>query len=482
MRNQTFRTKLPKIVGLAYALSGGISATRIDAAPLPNQEEMWRIIQAQQKEIEALKAKLQRVEIQPSEASQETAQKQQKVQELERKTGVLTEEVEKLRTQLVIPEETAYKSVYGLGPAASKIYQVNKGLSIGGYGEGFYQNRVEDPNNEGDNADFLRLVLYTGYKFTDKILFNSEIEFEHATTGEGAEEKGEVSVEFANLDFLLQPMVNIRAGLVLLPVGFINEIHEPPFFHGNNRPEVERRIIPSTWREIGVGLFGELLPGLQYRIYAVNGLDARGFDSESAIREGRQSGSGVKAEDLAFTGRLDYSPSSAPGFLIGFSTYLGNSGQDQLFNGQEADVFTQLYEGHLQWRHRGLELRALGAWGHIDDAELVSAEKSTAEQDTVIGEAFYGWYAEAAYDVMPLLWTGTTQYLAPFFRYEQLDTVAEAPTGFADDPSRDREIFQGGLSYKPIPNVVIKADYRNYEVKAGENRADEFNLGLGFIF
>jgi hypothetical protein len=92
-----------------------------------------------------------------------------------------------------------------------------------------------------------------------------------------------------------------------------------------------------------------------------------------------------------------------------------------------------------------------------------------------------GWYAEAAYDVMPLLWTGTTQYLAPFFRYEQLDTVAEAPTGFADDPSRDREIFQGGLSYKPIPNVVIKADYRNFEAKAGD-RADEFNLGLGFIF
>jgi hypothetical protein len=268
-------------------------------------------------------------------------------------------------------------------------------------------------------------------------------------------------------------MINIRAGLVLLPIGFINEIHEPPFFHGNNQPEVERRIIPSTWREIGVGLFGELLPGLQYRIYAVNGLDARDFDSESAIREGRQSGSRVKAEDLAFTGRLDYSPGFAPGLLIGASAYLGNSGQDQTFDGQKADVFTQLYEGHVQWRHRGLELRALGAWGHIDDAELVSAQN-----DTVIGEAFYGWYTEAAYDVIPLLWTGTTQYLAPFFRYEQLDTVAEAA---ADDPSRDREIFQGGISYKPIPNVVIKADYRNFEAEAGD-RADEFNLGLGFIF
>jgi uncharacterized small protein (DUF1192 family) len=337
-REDILRADLPIALSAACVFLLGLTTAGANAAPLPSQEEMWRIIQAQQREIKALKAERQQPKTQSAEAPQaipqkpqEPAQKEQKVEELERKTGVLTEEVEKLRTQLVIPEETAYKSVYGLGPAASKIYQVSKGLSIGGYGEGFYQNRVEDPNNEGDNADFLRLVLYTGYKFTDKILFNSEIEFEHATTGEGAEEKGEVSVEFANLDFLLQPMVNIRAGLVLLPVGFINEIHEPPFFHGNNRPEVERRIIPSTWREIGVGLFGELLPGLQYRIYAVNGLDARGFDSESALREGRQSGSGAKAEDLAFTGRLDYSPSSAPGFLIGFSTYLGNSGQDQLF-------------------------------------------------------------------------------------------------------------------------------------------------------
>jgi hypothetical protein len=150
--------------------------------------------------------------------------------------------------------------------------------------------------------------------------------------------------------------------------------------------------------------------------------------------------------------------------------------KSQLFNGQEADVFTQLYEGHLQWRHRGLELRALGVWGHIDDAELVSAQNNT-----IVGEEFYGWYTEAAYDIMPFLWPGTTQYLAPFFRYEQLDTIASAPVGFADDETRDREIFQGGISYKPIPNVVIKADYRNFEAEAG-TRADEFNLGLGFIF
>lgn len=460
--------------GLAVAVSTAVSSNK--AAEMPKtMEEMWQIIQAQQREIEALKAKQKQYEEAEKIVKEKTEREEKKVEkvETEEKIGILAQEVEKLKTRMVIPEEPKYKSMYGLGPAASKIYQVSKGLSLGGYGEGSYQTLVDDEGDAKDRADFLRLVLYAGYRFTDNILFNSEIEFEHASTGQP---DGEVSVEFANLDFLLHPMANIRAGLMLLPVGFINEIHEPPFFHGNNRPEVERRIIPTTWRENGIGLFGELAPGLQYRIYGVNGLDATGFGSESAIRGGRQSGSRALAEDLAFVGRLDYSPTFLPGFLVGGSAYLGNSGQDQTFAGRKPDVFTQLYEGHVQWRYRGLELRALGAWGHIDDAELVSRENGE-----VVGEEFYGWYAEAAYDVMPLLWPDTTQYLAPFFRFEQLDTVAEAPSGFADDPTRDREIFQVGLSYKPIFNVVLKADYRNFEAEAGR-RADEFNLGLGFIF
>jgi hypothetical protein len=173
---------------------------------------------------------------------------------------------------------------------------------------------------------------------------------------------------------------------------------------------------------------------------------------------------------------LDYSPTLVPGLLVGASAFLGNSGQDEEFADQRPDVFTQLYEGHLQWRYRGFEFRALGAWGHIDDAEVLSAAKGET-----IGEENFGWYVETAYDVMPLIWPGTTQYLAPFFRYERFDTLAEVPVGFPDDPNLDREIFQGGISYKPIPNVVIKADYRNFDAEEGEV-ADEFNLGLGFIF
>ncbi|GAB6067917.1 FlxA-like family protein [Methylothermus subterraneus] len=443
---------------------------------MPSTEELWRIVQQQQREIRELKAKLEAKERQEETRVQTTeakpAEEAGEVQELKRQTSILAKELEKMRTLLVIPEEPKYKSMYGLGPAASKVYQVGRGLSIGGYGNALYTVLTDDQNGGRDQADLERVVLYTGYKFSDRILFNSEIEFEHATTGEGSEEKGEVSVEFAALDFFIDPKVNVRAGLVLMPVGFINLIHEPPFFFGNRRPEVERRIIPTTWREVGVGLFGELLPGLTYTTYAVNGLNALGFE-DTGIREGRQAGSKAKAENLAWVGRLDYAVPQLPGLTVGASAYLGDSGQGEI---QGAEVFTQLYEGHLQWHYRGLEFRALGAWSHIGDAGKVSRAAGEA-----VGREQFGWYTELGYNILPWFWPDSTQYLAPFFRYERWDTQAEVASGFKKNGKLDRSLWQFGVNYKPIPNVVIKADYRNIDADRGD-LADEFNLGLGFIF
>ncbi|MEQ1544889.1 hypothetical protein [Methyloglobulus sp.] len=467
-----------------FALSASIGAVEKPKS----MDDMWKIIQAQQQEIEAMKAQMNgaKVSEQPPVANVASAS----VKKLERKTDVLSQEVEKLRTNLAIPEEAKYKSAYGLGPAASKIYQVGKGLSIGGYGEANYQAFVGDKGKNVDNADMERLVLYAGYKFTDNILFNSEIEFEHATTGEGSEEKGEVSVEFAALDFFIDPLANIRAGLVLMPMGFINQIHEPPFFFGNNRPEVERRIIPSTWREVGVGLFGQITPELTYTTYVVNGLNAAEFSS-NGIRDGRGGGSQAKAENFGYVARMDYAPEALPGVSVGGSAYVGNSGQNQTFAGKNPDVLVQLYEGHAQWKYRGLEWRALGSWGHINNADILSAESkrlaglATANgvptTPQTIGSENYGWYTEVGYDILPLIFKDTAQYLAPFFRYEQFDTIAKVPDGSPDDENMDRHIYQFGLQYKPIPNVVIKADYRNIGAKKG-SVPDDFNLGFGFIF
>lgn len=468
-------------IAIAMLATHGVvsAANNLPTEKPQTMEEMWKIIQAQQQQIDSMTKKLESVAVEEKAPSTDVSQ-------VERKTDVLTEEVEKLRTLLVVPETTEYKSAYGLGPAASKVYQVGKGLSIGGYGEANYQVMVDDQggkNSDGtvknsDNADFERLVLYAGYKFTDNILFNSEIEFEHGTAGDN--KNGEVSVEFAALDFFIDPLANVRAGMVLMPMGFINQIHEPPFYFGNNRPEVERRIIPTTWREVGGGLFGELAPGLTYTAYAVNGMDAKDFTS-NGIRDGRQSGSKALAEDLAFVGRMDYTPDALPGVTVGGSAYLGDSGQGQSYKGVEADAFTQLYEAHLQWKYRGLEFRTLGSFGHIDDADILSAAKGQT-----IGSQNYGWYTEAGYDILPHIFPETTQYLAPFFRYEQMDTLAKVPTGRVDDPSKNIRIFQVGLNYKPIPNVVIKADYRNFMQQAGTSvnntLPDDFNLGLGFIF
>ena len=456
-------------------------------------EDMWKIIEAQQRQIDEMKAGMAAAESKAVAANVQTPENKasvsnmqnpetkvaaSNVKNLERKTDILSQEVEKLRTNLAIPEEKQLKSAYGLGPAASKVYQVGKGLSIGGYGEAFYQDVVSDNNNDAKStADLERMVLYVGYKFTDKILFNSEVEFEHGST----ERNGAVSVEFAALDFFINPMANVRAGMVLMPMGFLNQIHEPPFYFGNHRPEVEQKIIPSTWNEVGVGLFGAITPNLTYTTYVVNGMNAKGFDS-NGIRDGRQGGSQALAQNLGYVARMDYVPDALPGVTVGGSAYVGNSGQDQDYDGQKPSVLTQLYESHVQWKYRGLEFRTLGSWGFVGNADILSdANIKAANGKGVVGSQNYGWYSEVGYDVLPLMFKDTPQYLAPFVRYEKLNTIAKAPTGFTGDPTKDQQVFQVGLQYKPIPQVVIKADYRNFVAKQGP-LPDDFNLGFGFIF
>jgi len=455
------------------------------AAPLEELERQLRDIQTQ---IERLKLEKQEQDRRMREieaAQKDKATKEAEAQrEQERKTGVLAEELEALKSKFVLPEKVEYKSLYGLGPAASKVYQVPRGLSIGGYGEGsanFFVSDNEGPNKRSDVGDLVRFVTYIGYKFTDRIILNSEIEFEHATTSATVSSSGgSVSVEFATLDFLLAEHANVRAGLVLIPMGFLNEVHEAPFYFGNLRPEVEQRIIPTTWRELGVGLHGTLLPGLTYRTYAINSLNAKGFTNTN-VRGARQSGNRALVEDLAWTGRLDYTP--ILGLQVGGSLFWGNTGQDQLFAGKKIDATFTLYEGHAQYQYRGLQLRALFAQGHIGNADVLSQDLVNRGQAASgpISSRLVGGYVEAGYDVLPLLFPGTEMSLSPFIRFERLNTQADVPAGFITDVSKDITVINLGLSYKPIPNVVIKLDYRNLDPKSG-TIADELNIGFGFIF
>jgi hypothetical protein len=451
-------TALTFVMGAPQA-SYGVDEQRI--------QELEKQMVEMQKELQALRA-----------------EKEKEKQEAERKTSILAEEFEKLKTNLTVPEDTEYKSVYGLGPAASRIYGVKRGLSIGGYAEGYYSKLVSDRTpGSRDTSDLVRAVLYFGYKFNDWILFNSEIEFEHAftqaTKSSGA---GEVAVEFAYLDFLLSDYANARAGLLLMPMGFINEIHEPNTFFGVFRPEVETRLIPTTWRENGVGLFGKLGEEVTYRLYATTGMNARGF-SVTGFRSARQRGNRAIGEDISVVGRIDYTP--IPSLLLGGSFYSGDQGQDQLVSGTRIpDTSLLLWELHAQYRAYGLEFRTLFTMANIGDArpltEALRATQDIGANDT-IANTMLGTYAEIGYDVLPLLYPGTDQYLAPFVRFEYYDTQFNIPAGFDRNSNAEQRLWTTGFSYKPHPNVVLKVDYRNFSPVSGK-RPHEVNFGIGLAF
>ncbi|HEX9186697.1 MAG TPA: hypothetical protein VGB87_06490 [Vicinamibacteria bacterium] len=395
--------------------------------------------------------------------------------ELERRIDLLAAEIETLRTGGA-SEEPALVGEKGLAPAASKVDRKPRGVSIGGYGEALYSSyeaEREDgaPSGVVDQVDFVRQVVYVGYKFTDSILVNSEIEFEHGSTGRG----GEVSVEFAYLELQKRKELGLRAGMVLVPMGFLNELHEPPIYRGTRRPEVETAIIPSTWRENGVGLFGEVGP-LQWRTYVVASLSSAGFTS-AGLRGGRQSGARSRAEDVAFTGRLDFT--GVPGLLVGGSFFSGETGQGAEVGGQDVAARVSLFDMHAQYEFRGMQLRALWARSTLADADLVDQQnKLTGAQS--VGTAQEGWYAEASFDVMTLVPRGRWAVL-PFVRYESLDTQAGVPDGYAEDPARERTLLTAGIELKPIPQVVFKADYQRIRNEA-RTGTSQWNLAIGYLF
>jgi hypothetical protein len=410
--------------------------------------------------------------------------------EMERRIEALTRELERGRLGAVA--DPVYESRHGFAPAASKVYHAPQGVSLGGYGELLWQDpqgRKDDgtPSNARREADFLRAILYAGYKFSDRILFNSEIEFEHATTAGGAGARGEVSVEFAHLDFRLEDWLGVRAGMVLVPVGFINEQHEPTVFHGSRRPNVENQVIPTTWRENGAGVFGEA-GAVSWRAYVLSGLQAvkdatpgvGGFSASSALRGGRSKGAKSQSEDLATVIRADWK--ARPGTVIGGSLYTGESGQLQsstqpatagLIRGR-----VTLWEAHAATEVRGLELRGLYARGALGDAARIN-DRNALTGSKSVGERFFGGYVEAAFDILSL--AGSKQSLAPFVRYERYDTQQRVPAGFAKDRANSRIEYTWGLTYKPHPNTVLKADWQNLNNQAGTG-VDQFNMAVGYMF
>jgi len=403
----------------------------------------------------------------------------ERLKELEQKVDVLAKEIEELRIGATAPVAPSPQPALGLGPAASKVYP-KKGVSIGGYGEILYQNfsgSREDgtPSNLTPTIDLARAVLYFGYKFDDHFVFNSEIEYEHAVTA--SDKEGETEVEFAYLDWMSgKRAFNARAGLMLIPVGLINQLHEPPVFLGARRPDVETVILPSTWREIGIGGWGDAGP-FSYRLYLVNGLNASGFAADG-LREGSQEGSLALARSFALTGRLDYT--GLPGVVVGASFFTGNASQGQVTPaGESFDARTTFVDFHLDARWRGASFRALWAQSTVGDAAAIN-QLNHLEGDESVGSRQHGWYMEAGFDVLSLV-PKSRMSLIPFARYEVWDTQAAVPDGYARNPENDVTQWTAGLVFKPIPQVVLKLDgqWRHNAAKTGVNQV---NVALGYEF
>lgn len=397
------------------------------------------------------------------------------LEDLQKKVDVLASEIQRLKDdkkEILLPLTEQGK--FGLSPAASKVYGVEQGVSIGGYGEMLYEN-FEKGNSE---LDFLRVITYVGYKFNKQWVFNSEIEFEHGSTNNA----GSVSVEFAYLDYLYRDWLNFRAGLLLVPMGWINELHEPTVFLGAERPETERLIIPSTWRENGLGIFGSVSK-LNYKFYILNGFDATGLGASGAsgytsngFRDARQNGSKAIANDFAAVLRLDTTP--VQGLIVGTSVYAGESGQTRKDNnGETIHGWTTIADAHVDYRWRGLEMRGLFAFANVGDAKEIN--DALGAPASGVAKNLMGYYAQVGYDVLQEL--ETEQKLIPFFRYERVDTQYDVAAGYTEDLSKKRDFYTVGLSYKPIMNVVLKGDYQ-FQSNDASTGVDQWNLALGYLF
>ena len=329
---------------------------------------------------------------------------------------------------------------------ASKAKQVH----IGGYGELHYNNLEFPDGTKFKELDFHRFVLFFGYDFSDSIRFHSELELEHSIAGDG--QNGEIELEQAYIEFDLTENMEAKGGLFLIPVGILNETHEPTTFYGVERNPVERNIIPTTWWEGGAALTGRFGgSGLSYDLAITSGLDGG-----TSVRGGRQKVSEATANDLAYTGRLKYT--GLPGLeLAGTAQYQSDMTQSADPNINDGVLLST----HAIWNISQFQVRALYASWDIDVTSNASAtDQAKDKQD--------GYYLEGSWKFIPS--TGV------FARYDAWDNG-----GVGDTEETQTSV---GLNYWPHEGVVIKFDYQKQDHGA-VNEADEqdgFNIGLGYAF
>jgi len=355
-------------------------------------------------------------------------------------------------------------------------------LSIGGYSQIDFNQPIGGGAYHNGTLDVHRMVLLFGYKFNERAQFISEIELEHIN---------EVSVEQAFLNYRMLPWFNFRGGLMLIPMGIINENHEPPTYNGVERPNVDYKIVPSTWRELGAGFTGVFTDiSLKYQVYLVNGFKSYDgttayLDGVNGLRNGRQKGIESFVSSPNLTAKIDYF--GLPGLEVGLSGYFGKT-QSSLFNNLKKDNFAgkaradssvvgvNMFGIDARYNKKGWELRAQYIATYIKKSE--SYNKFSGND---LGSRMNGWYIEAGYNLFLLIPDMESQ-LVPFVRYEKYNTQHKTEGNLLANLSNDKTEITAGIGWRITSALVIKSDYQWRKSAENSDNTGQFNLGIGLMF
>lgn len=399
--------------------------------------------------------------------------------------------------------------------ASEEEESVLERFELEGYGVvNYFSYDWETQPDRRDVIDLERLVLYPGYRFSERLSVQAEVEFEHGGTGvtqeferfeEGGEfeteveQGGEVSLEQLHLQYAWRPQLGVRLGRLKVPVGLAATHDEPPEYFTTTRSEMETRMIPVNWYENGVQLYGRLGGGaLRYQASLVNGLDASGFSSDRWVATGHQTRfEEVRAEDFAGALRLDYFFGGGEGLFgndvfgdesaVGLSAYYGDSADNRPRPDLREDAGVTVLDGHLALESGPLVVRGLILYGHLaNSAAVTSANQSLPSalgvEGTPVGSEALGYLAEAGYDILSFFQDPPGR-LDLFARYEFYDTMQSVEGEVFDNPRYERTVYTGGLNYHVIDDVVLKAQYARRVLGLDEDDIENtFSAGLGFEF
>ena len=348
-------------------------------------------------------------------------------------------------------------------------YNNKSKLTIGGY--------VQIDYNEPDGStpgklDVHRLVMLFGYKFTDKVSFLTEIEFEHVK---------EVYVEQAFVNYNVNNNFNIKGGLMLVPMGIVNEFHEPPVFYGVERPGLDHDIVPTTWREIGVGVSGKFdAIDLKYQGYIFNGfasyVDGEGkLRGKDGLRKGRQKGAESIINSPNLSVKFDYY--GILGLKLGLAGYFGNTQTDDT-SIEGSTVGVSMIGFDARYMYNSLELKGQYIYTDLSGTE---AYNSLTGKD--LGSKMNGFYGEVAYDIMPLINQKSDKKFVLFTRYEKYNTQKSMDGSLEANKAYDRSNITLGLDFKIAPGVALKTDYQWFDNAVPNNTLNnQFNAGIGIMF